>query len=85
MKPEYVTPATAKSEAARMKLTRDNIDTLHGWILLNGNTVVISEQMTGKPRTGKVELPLSEFRKMAEWFLKPQRVKVSKRRTSNGS
>lgn len=78
MKRTTLSPAQARSDAAMARLNEDNRSTLSGWILLNGKTVIISQQKGGENRTGKVELPASEFKRLAEWYLKPQRLKAKR-------
>ncbi len=75
---KQLAPADVRSFKEQLTLRRDNLDTTNGWILLDGDKVIISQQRSGHDRTGKVELPAEEFKKFAEWYLRPQQIKAKR-------
>ena len=59
------------------RLNRDNINTKHGWILVDGDRVSIARQTTGARASAIVSLPRAEFARLARWFFTEQKLKES--------
>lgn len=69
-----MSPSEVKTYDQLCSLQRDNINVRTGWMILNGpNEVVLSNQMPGGERTGKVSFTRAEFTRFASWYLAPQK------------
>lgn len=73
---KMLSPHEARRTRDAIRLQRDNVDTRHGWILLDGGSVVIAQQQDGQPATAMVTLPRREFARLARWYFRPQRLRV---------
>jgi hypothetical protein len=67
-----MTPHEARTIDEICSLRRDNISTPHGWILIDGDRVSLAQQQAGHEAEGTITLPRAEFKRMIDWYLRPQ-------------
>jgi hypothetical protein len=68
-----MSPHEARTDAEMGALETDNYNTAEGWILLmDHGKVVLYQQRTGEASTGRVEFTRAAFKRMIDWYLRPQ-------------
>jgi hypothetical protein len=60
MRKQALTPKTARTFAEICKLKRDNVDMPEGWAMLDEGGVIITNQKSGEPVTGRVHVYRTE-------------------------
>ncbi len=76
--------ATMKSPAnctfkELVRIHSDNHDAGDFWILTDTNEVTIAAQKPGHPATAMVSIPRRKFNQLIAWYIKPQRIKATRR------
>lgn len=62
-------PIDARTFKDVCALTRDNIDSKHFWLMIDGGDVVIAEQTNGEALKNKLSIPRAEFDRLARWYV----------------
>lgn len=68
-------PRDARKNDDICRLRRDNKSVPSGWILLDGDSVVLANQVPGEMASGTVEFTRSEFHRLIDWYNRPQKVR----------
>lgn len=72
-----LSPMQAIGEDAHIKLEADNFSTKDYWILTDGVNVHLCKQREGKPAQETMYMPVNDFNKLINWYIKEQNVQVS--------
>lgn len=67
-----MTPHEARGFEEICSLQSDNYGGSEGWIMIDGNQVVLCQQRPGENSTGTVHLSRGAFMRMVNWYLRPQ-------------
>lgn len=67
-----MSPHEARMLGEICSLESDNYSTSEGWIMIDGPEVTLSKQRIGEERTGKVTFSRAAFKRMIDWYLRPQ-------------
>jgi hypothetical protein len=68
MRKQALTPKTARTFAEICKLKRDNVDMPEGWAMLDEGGVIITNQKSGEPVTGRVHVSHRSLQKIIRWY-----------------
>lgn len=66
-------PMDARSFDEVCSLRTDNHDCKSGWIIVDGNSVSLSTQVSGEYPTGSVTFKRADFNRLIRWYTKPQK------------
>lgn len=72
MKTKRLSPRHAVTSKDTCSLNEDNTDTREGWLMIDGGTVILSNQLPGESQTGKVEFSRRAFNSLIDWYNAPQ-------------
>lgn len=67
-----MTPRTARTMRELVSLERDNYETKDGWIIVDGFSVTVAAQESGKSPTGIVKLNRRTFNALIDWYNREQ-------------
>lgn len=67
-----LTPRDAGTHKAQFSLTSDNWNCKGGWILIDGDRVILTRQVSGESPTGQVEFTRRQFNTLIDWYQRPQ-------------
>jgi len=67
-----LSPKQARSHKAICSLRTDNWGCKDGWIMIDGDKIIMTNQRSGESHTGQVEFTRRQFHTLIDWYQRPQ-------------